>query len=115
MFVADGITVRAVEGREAEERLVHNDAKSVDVTAPVEQLSPRLFWRHVVGRAHDIAAARHAASEMAGCDSEVCDKRVLILIERNVVRLDVSVHETAPVRVVEASRYLRSDGGRRLR
>ena len=42
-----------------------------------------------------------------GRDAEVGDERVAILVEEDVVRLDVAVHDPAPVRVVERDGDLR--------
>src|SRR5204863_1351509 len=76
----------------------------------VEELAASLLGRHVVRRAHDVPAARHAAAEVTGGDAEVGHQRVLVFIEQNVVRLDVSMYEPAAVRVIQASRDLCGDG-----
>src|SRR5437773_2656522 len=77
----------------------------------VEEFSARLLGRHVVRSSHDISASGHAAAEMPGGNSEISDECVLVFIEENVVRLDVAVHQSASVGVIESRRDLGRDAG----
>ncbi len=43
-----------------------------------------------------------------GRDAEVRDERVAVLVEQDVVRLHIAVHDAVPVRVVERDRDLRA-------
>src|SRR6266496_5818058 len=111
MLVADRVTVCSVEGWETKQGLVHHDAEAVDVATTVEEFSARLLRRHVVRSSHDISASGHTAAEMSGSDSEIGDECVLVFIEENVVRLDVAVHQSTSVGVIESRSDLRSDAG----
>src|SRR5439155_24928977 len=115
MLVADRVAVCSVEGRETKQGLVHHDAEPVDVASTVEEFSARLLGRHVVRSSHDISASGHAAAEMPCGNSEISNECVLVFIKENVVRLDVAVHQSTSVGVIESCRDLRRDAGRGFR
>ena len=77
------------------------------------RLAPRLFGRHVAGRAQH----RHGARERAVLlhqpgQPEVGEMRFALRVEQHVARLDVAMQNAALMRVVNGPRQLREQLGR---
>ena len=79
----------------------------------VDRLAADLLGREVVERADHLAGVGRRAAELLG-DAEVGQVRVVVLVEQDVGRLHVAVHEPAPVRGVEGAGDLGQDRERPL-
>jgi hypothetical protein len=90
------------------------DAERVEVAPPVERLAGGLLGTHVVRRAHEVPVERERARRVSDAgDAEVRDERASApTVDQDVVRLDVAVHHTAPVRVGERPRDVAQHAGR---
>ena len=94
----------ARERHAAGERVEEDGAQRVHVGAGVRVLAADLLGRREVRRADEVAGAGDAATRRRALGQpEVGEVRVLLLPlrDQDVRRLDVAVHEPAPVRGVE--------------
>ena len=95
----------------ADEHLIQHAAQRINVTAAVHRFTHCLFGAHVRRRAHahpDLGegVARDVAHGLA--DAKVGDHRVAVL-EHDVLGLDVAMHDTIPVSVIERARHFGRD------
>ena len=89
----------------AGEALIEHARQRVLVAAGVDALAGDLLGGEVVERAHEPAGVgRHAAELLA--HAEVGQVGVVVVVDQDVGRLDVAVHERGPVRRVERARDL---------
>jgi hypothetical protein len=96
--------VPRLERHTSGQHLVAEDADGVDVAAPIElPLAHRLLGRHVGRRADGDTRRRESSPRLRGPgDAEVRHHRAARLaVEQDVVGLDVTVDDTAKVRVGE--------------
>ena len=100
------------EGQRAGEAFEEQAAERVLVGAAVELVAADLLGRHVVDGAHELPVGGVGA--VAGVrEPEVGEVGVIavaLLVEQDVARLDVAVHQPAPVGGVERFGDLRGDG-----
>ena len=106
----NGLYVRSGERRFADEHLVEHAAERVLVAASVDGFTRRLFRADVRRRSHrhprlGHSRLAHRADRLA--DAEVGDEHVTVL-QQNVLRFHVAVHDPLLVRV---RKRLRSRGG----
>src|SRR5579862_8002793 len=80
----------------ADEQLVKNHAEGEKVGALIDVFAHNLLGRHVFGRAHQGAGLGATAFHRAG-DAEVHDRDAALLIDHDVLRLEVAVHDTLGV------------------
>ena len=78
------------------EQLVEHDPDRVEVGARVDRVALRLLGREVLRGAHDRAGLGHVGRAGAR-DPEVGDLGAPLVVDDHVVRLDVAVHDPAPV------------------
>ena len=97
------------------QQLVEHDPDRVQVGARVDGMALRLLRREVLSGAHDRAGLGHLGRSGAR-DPEVRDLRAPLVVDDHVVRLDVAVHDPAPVREARGLEDLQHqvDGERRL-
>ena len=96
-----------VEGGILGEALVQNAAERVDVGSRVDGLSFDLLGCRIVGRADEEAGLRRPARQRVLDDPEIGDVDTLgRLLDQDVRRLDVSVHEPSVVCGVQRTRRL---------
>jgi len=101
----DRLGCRTCEGRGAGDHLVQDAAKRVDIATAVElSFASDLLGAHV-GRTAEYEAGIGQGGSSCGfgdCtrDTEIRDQPMPVL-HQNVVRLDVAMHDAAPVRVVQ--------------
>ena len=101
--------------RHARQHLVRDTAQGVDVGTTVElPLARGLFRAHVVRRAHGNPALRQAVTPGGGereGDPEIGQQRLTVL-QQHVLRLQVPMNHSLPVRVIEGlSQRLRERDG----
>jgi hypothetical protein len=105
----------AVVGHLARQQLEEEDAERVLVGAVVGLLAGRLLRREVVARPHDRPGLRDPALLLEEPrDAEVGHLRGAELVEQDVLRLHVAVHDAVGVRVREAARRLADEPERIL-
>jgi hypothetical protein len=108
-----GLGVGPGDGRLASKHLVEHGRQRVHVASRVEEpVAGGLFRTHVLGRAQRKACLSEAVA--AGFlhgerDAEVGQHR-LALEEQDVLGLDVAVHNTRPMGIVEGTGHLLGDG-----
>ena len=98
----DGVAgVRQLAGDHA----VADDAEGVLVRAAIDGRTLRLLGRHVVRRADDHPGARESARRLERLrDSEVRQHHAPVVVEHDVRRLHVAVHDAALVRMSQGAR-----------
>ena len=80
----------------------------------IDRVAARLLGRHVRGRADDLTGAGQARDRLVAAvardrDAEVDDARVVAAIaplDEHVVGLEIAMHESHRVRVLEAAQQL---------
>ena len=112
----DGLHVRSGERRFADEHLVEHAAERVLVAASVDGFTRRLFRADVRQRSHchprlGHSRLAHRADRLA--DAEVGDERRAVL-QQNVLRFHVAVHDPLLVRVRQRLRRRGGDAHRIL-
>ena len=101
------------------QHLVQHAAEAVEIAATIKLVDPlRLLRAHVAGRADGDTRARHPpppSPPSSACrypdragDAEVAHHGVTRL-EEDILRLDIAMHDVAPVRVVQGVRHLAGD------
>jgi hypothetical protein len=87
----------------AREQLVEQAPGGVEVAAGIDLLATRLLGREVLGGADHGRGLRHRRARVGEgpCDPEVHDLDLAGAGQHHVGRLDVAVHDAAPVAVVE--------------
>ncbi len=122
---------RGGKGRDPRRHLIEHDAQRKKIRARIELLAPRLFRRHVQGRAHGAARARQVLGleavrpgrrgrradgfgdvterQRSFRQAEIQDLRLPAFHEKDVCGLDVAVHDALRVRRVEAVGDLDAD------
>ena len=111
------LEARCVEGKFPRQHVVAEDADGVEITASVDvQLARRLLRRHVVRRAEGARrVGAHRIERTQKRDAEVCEHRTAsAALEEDVLRLEVAMHDTLAVGVVERERELVQDSPRFL-
>jgi hypothetical protein len=91
----------------AGQELERDDPERVEVARRRRALAARLLRREVAGGAEDRAGLRERVEACRARDPEVGDLDVATLVEEQVARLDVAVHDPRRVRRVERSRGVR--------
>src|SRR6266480_186939 len=109
VLVADRERVLAVERHATGEALIRDHTEGIDVGASVERLGAGLLRAHVMWRADGHPGARELAARRRLRDAEIGDDGQPVLVEHDVVRLDVAVHDAAFVRVGQGARHLHQD------
>ena len=99
-LVEDGVHGLRVERLVAGEQLVEDGAHREEVGALVHLLAPHLLGRHVVGRAHHRARARHLGDAQPG-EAEVEDLHREVREDADVRGLQVAVDDALGVGVGE--------------
>ena len=99
----------ATVGRHTRQAVVEHRAERVDVGAAVQRVPLRLLGRHVVARAEHAARVGERRRVVDARDAEVGQLGVPIRRQQHVVRLDVTVHDAALVRVGEGRGHLHGD------
>jgi len=103
----------AVERRGPRERLEQQAGERVDVGTAVDVAASRLLGRHVVSGAHREAGLGQAVVGLLALGQpEVGQERVLAPLaagDQDIARLDVAMHQTVPMRLVERARHLRDE------
>ena len=95
----------ASKGSRPRERVERHDAQRVEVAAPVHGLASRLLGTHVLRGSEHFARSGAARRVSEPRDPEVAHERATgALLEQDVVRLDVAVHDAPEVRVRRAPR-----------
>ena len=77
----------------AGQRLVHHRGERIQVGTRAVRLAADLLRRGVVERARVLARHRHAALARALGQAEVREERVVVVVDEDVLRLHVAVHE----------------------
>ena len=105
---------KPAERQLAGQELVQHDAQRIDVCTMVHRHRPLdLFWRHVAQRAEDLVRRREGdldrcpAQEL--CQPEVGDLHAAAAVEQDVLRLDVAVHDSLVMGVLQGVAYLPHD------
>ena len=96
----------AVEGAPTGQALVEHRAHGVDVGALAHgaRLAARLLGRHVGRRAEEVAALGQVARHLhLARQAEVHQARVAALVDQDVGRLDVAVHQAVGVHVLQGA------------
>ena len=109
----------AIEGKLSAQHLVAHDANRVEIAASVDLgLRGRLLRRHVVRRTHHRSDLRQAGPRLQRVrprDTEVGEHCATArIVDQDVVRLDVAVHDALPVRVIQCVGHLRQHRAGRL-
>ena len=99
-------------GHGAGDRLDEHDRERVEIGAAVERRARRLLRRRV-SRGTDHRAGRFGPTRLGerARQAEVGDPQDAVLVEEEVGRLDVAVHEPSHVRVLERRGDLAADDG----
>ncbi len=107
-LVDDLLQVLAVERPAQRQQLVEDDAERPDVGAVVDlaPLGERLLGAHVVRRARDLAGDRQAALVERLGEAEVEQPHLAAVVDHQVARLQVAVHDAGLVRGGERRREL---------
>ena len=94
----------------ARHRLDEHDGKRVEVGAAIERRARRLLWRRVSSGADD-GPSRFGPTRLGKCagETEIGNSKDAVLVEEEVRRLDVAVHEPAHVRILERRRDLTAE------
>ena len=106
---------RALERRLAGQHLVDHARQAVDVTRnSYALLAGRLLGAHVLGRSQRQTVEGQRLSFLGGLDVRDAEVRQqgMVVGEENILRLDVAVHETIAVRIVEPGTNLMRDAKR---
>jgi hypothetical protein len=121
--LADRVDV--VEGRDAAEDLVKDDAERPEVRAVIHvSRAAGLLGRHVQRRADQASSARQGADLLHVLGHDLGDAEihelhhalaVVALGEEEVRRLDIAMHDPGGVRLLQPSASLRHDARRELR
>ena len=93
-------------GRSAGETFDEHRAERVDVSGRPDSLALDVLGRDVVDGSQELAAAGEAGRAEEPAQAEVRQVDVLVLVDENVGRLDIAVHEPAPMGGVERLRCL---------
>ena len=104
----------AVERDLAGQQLVEHDPGRVQVGAAVDRVALGLLGREVLDRADDRAGLGHLRGLARAGDAEVGDLGLALAVDDHVLRLDVAVHDPAPVRVAERAQDLLGERDRDL-
>ena len=97
------------EGPDARHHLVKHHAQAVNVGAMVNLLAQDLLGAHVRGRAH--GPHGHGGGFGHAGDAEVCQQGCAILPQHDVAGLDIPVHETLGVGVMQGGADILQDVG----
>ena len=95
----------------AGEQLVQHHAQAENVAAAIDPMpfATRLLGAHVVGRARVAWSAAHVL--LAQREAEIGDERLAALVQQDIARLDIAMHQPPAMRVVQGF----SDCGNQLR
>ena len=96
----DGNGRFTVVGGAAGQHFVHHDAEGIQVGAVVHAGALRLFRRDIMDGAEGFAGQRVLRRADAR-DAEISDLDAAVLEDHDIVRLDVTVHDAAAVRVFQ--------------
>ena len=102
-LLVDGHRVIVIEGVNAGEHLVREDAQGPPVDRLAVALIQEDFGRQVLGRSAKRVSARLAVLS----ESEVRQFEVALLVNKDVLRLQISVNDVQRVQILEHQRHLR--------
>jgi hypothetical protein len=102
----------ALERPAPRQELVGDDRERVTVARGRDLLAERLLRGEVAGRSDDRPCRRVRVEPGGARDSEVGDLQLAVLVQQQVRRLHVAVHDAGGVRGVERRRGLREPGER---
>ncbi len=92
-------------GQLAGEHAIAHDAQGILVGAPIHRPALRLLGRHVMRRADDHAGSREPTRRLQRFrDSEIGQHHAAVVVEHDVGRLHVAMHDAALVCVAERAR-----------
>ena len=98
----------AVERQLAGEHLIHDDAERIDVAPSVHREAACLLRRDIMHRADRfIFNIRYFGLEVG--NTEIRNLNYAVLNDKDILRLDVAVHDPLPVRVAERPRDLQGE------
>ena len=104
----DGVVAR--ERRLAGEHLVEQRSERVEVAPRPGGFAQRLLGREIGDRA-DQSAAAHSRAGLGGGQAEVAEPGAAVVVDPDVRRLQVAVHDPARVRVLEGAGDVSGDLG----
>src|SRR5439155_8721890 len=93
------------ERRYPGEHFIGDDREAVNIAAMIRRFSKRLLRSHVLRRSGDEARLSHARTGFEHVrEAEVADAHSVRSVEQHVAWLDVAMHDTVGVRVIERAR-----------
>ncbi len=105
------------KGNLAGHHFIKDDSERIDIGATVDALAFHLFGRHIARSADNSARAGHAhlrGFERSG-EAEIGDVDLIVLADKNVVRLEVTMDDAFGVSSVERFAKLANDFERATR
>ena len=103
--------IRPAERQAAGEQLVEHHAQGIQVSLVIQCIALDLLRAHVGRRAQTIDEGRIDVDVLANveCQAEIHQLDLVFLGKHDIGRLDVAVHDAAPMRVIERHRDLEYD------
>src|SRR5262245_37553781 len=120
MFNDYGCRGKRVERNDAGQHFKQDNAQAVDIRAPIQLFTQTLLGRHVMWRPHDGAGSCQPAdfnvAQRGDAEIEQLDLQAAWdYLHENILRFDVAMNYTLPVRLIQRRADLSDDlGGRGL-